>query len=285
MTLLRDALLENVKDEKRVDTYYLPVADWVRQALQANGKRPYFLGISGPQGSGKSTIASALTTALPNIGITTLTFSVDDFYRTHEELETLAKAHPDNPLFQVRGFAGTHDVALGAQVLTALSSGQPIKIPTYDKSAHDGKGDRAPESKWRVVNEIANEKIDLVIFEGWMLGFHQLPEKALEAGLCASNDLLGAYEAWTKMLDAFVLLQAGDLDFITAWRVDSEQQRRNNGETTMTDADARAYIERFIPVYRDYVPELAANPPTREYLKIVLGSDRQPLTMFGTRSG
>ena len=53
----------------------------------------------------------------------------------------------------------------------------------------------------------------------------------------------------------------------------------------MTDADARAYIERFIPVYRDYVPELAANPPTREYLKIVLGSDRQPLTMLGTRSG
>jgi D-glycerate 3-kinase len=278
MTSLRSALFEHVGDQKRVDDYYLPIADWLLHEIANNAKRPYFLGVSGPQGSGKSTIAEALAVAFPKIGTSALTFSVDDLYVTRKEQIALAEKYPDNPLFQVRGFAGTHDVDLGTRTLTSLAAGAPTKIPKYDKSAHDGKGDRAPEKDWRVIDS----KIDLVVFEGWMLGFHQLPEKLLDHSLRIPNEMLGAYEAWTKLLDAFVLLQADELDFIVKWRVDSEQQRRNKGEKTMSDADARAYIERFIPVYREYVPELAKHPPTKEFAHIVLGENRQPITMFGT---
>lgn len=39
-----------------------------------------------------------------------------------------------------------------------------IKIPTYDKSAFDGKGDQGEPRE-------VEAPIDLVIFEGWMLGF------------------------------------------------------------------------------------------------------------------
>ena len=53
MPSLREALLADVHDEKRVDGYYLPVAEWLAGPLESNTKRPYFLGISGPQGSGK----------------------------------------------------------------------------------------------------------------------------------------------------------------------------------------------------------------------------------------
>lgn len=278
MTSLRQALFEHIHDEKRVDDYYLPVADWILAALNRNAKRPYFLGISGPQGSGKSTLADALTIAFPKIQIRTVHISTDDFYLTREQQIAVAEQHADNPLFQVRGFAGTHDVDLAARVLDSLAKNQPTKIPTYDKSLHDGKGDRAPENKWQSIEE----PIDLVIFEGWFLGFHQLPEKQLDHELRASNEKLAAYSAWTKSLDAFVLMQAGELDFIVKWRVDSEAQRRKKGEKTMSEADARSYIERFIPVYREYVPELAKNPPTSEFMHVMLGEDRQPLTMFGT---
>jgi len=279
MTSLRQALFEHTPHQKRVDNYYLPVADWVLHLIATNAKRPYFLGISGPQGSGKSTLAEALATAFPKIGTSAVTFSADDLYVTYDEQQMLAKKYPDQPLFQVRGFAGTHDVALGAGVLESLAAGTPTKIPKYDKSAKGGKGDRAPEKDWRVIDS----KVDLVIFEGWMLGFHQLPEKSLDRALRIPNEMLGAYDAWTKMLDAFVLLEASELDFIVKWRIDSEQQRRKKGETTLSDADARAYIERFIPVYREYVPALAKHPPAPEFAHVLLGEDRQPITMFGTR--
>jgi D-glycerate 3-kinase len=278
MTSLRQALFEHTPDQKRIDDYYLRVAEWVSSALQRNTKRPYFLGISGPQGSGKSTLAEALAFAFPKIQIRTVTFSADDFYLTRNEQIAVANQYPDNPLFSVRGFAGTHDVDLGARTLASLAAGQPTKIPKYDKSAHDGKGDRAPESEWRSIEG----PIDLVIFEGWFLGFHPRPEKQLDHELRVPNEKLAAYAAWTNTLDAFVLLQASDLDFIVKWRVDSEAQRRKKGEKTLSEAGARAYIERFISVYREYVPELAKNPPTKEFMHVLLGEDRQPLTMFGT---
>ena len=173
----------------------------------------------------------------------------------------------------MRGFAGTHDVDLGARVLGALSRGAPTKIPSYEKSAHGGLGDRAPESAWRSVTEPQ----DLVIFEGWMLGFHPLPKHALDEDLWQANELLRPYETWTAKLDAFLLLEAKELDFIVRWRVDSEKQRRDRGETTMNEVDAQLYVERFLPVYRAYVPNLASDMPTENTKHLVLGADREPL--------
>ena len=43
-----------------------------------------------------------------------------------------------------------------------------IDIPRYDKSAYNGKGDRAKQSEWMKMNG----PLDLVIVEGWMLGFN-----------------------------------------------------------------------------------------------------------------
>ncbi|MGH7327072.1 MAG: hypothetical protein ACREJX_01855, partial [Polyangiaceae bacterium] len=255
--------------------YYLPLAEWLSGLLEANAKRPYFLGISGPQGSGKSTIADALTNAFSVLGKKTTHVSVDDFYLTRDEQVALSEKHPHDPLFEVRGFAGTHDVDLGARVLGALSRGAPVRIPKYDKSAHGGLGDRAPESEWRDVEELQ----DLVIFEGWMLGFHKLPKHALDEDLWPSNELLPPYGTWTQKLDAFLLLEAKELDFIVKWRVDSERARREKGEQTMNEVDAQKYVERFLPVYAAYVPRLRDDPPTENFKRIVLDANREPIAL------
>lgn len=42
-----------------------------------------------------------------------------------------------------------------------------MKVPRYDKSAYDGKGDRADEATWPSIKA----PVDVVLFEGWMLGF------------------------------------------------------------------------------------------------------------------
>lgn len=47
-----------------------------------------------------------------------------------------------------------------------------VRIPRYDKSARGGKGDRAPEGEWGIVKT----PVDIVLLEGWMLGFEALPD-------------------------------------------------------------------------------------------------------------
>lgn len=90
------------------------------------------------------------------------------------------QAHPDNPLLQVRGQAGTHDIELARQTLeqlkSATSESSEVAVVRYDKSAHEGRGDRAPPSKWQQVKG----KVDVVLFEGWMLGFKPLTDQAAE---------------------------------------------------------------------------------------------------------
>ena len=47
---------------------------------------------------------------------------------------------------------------------------QQILIPQYDKSLNNGKGDRANPKYYKKING----PIDLVIVEGWMLGYKPL---------------------------------------------------------------------------------------------------------------
>ena len=125
---------------------------------------------------------------------------LDDFYLTHDEQLVLARRHPGNRFLQHRGHPGTHDVALGVSVLTALRTlraGSSPRVPGYDRSAFGGTGDRLPESDWR---EVVGP-LDLVVLEGWMLGFmpvndriRPIPTSGREA------KLLRSYTAWHALL-------------------------------------------------------------------------------------
>jgi pantothenate kinase-related protein Tda10 len=47
----------------------------------------------------------------------------------------------------------------------------------YDKSQFNGQGDRAPEERWEWVNRTGEEGIEVVVFEGWSLGFRRLGDE------------------------------------------------------------------------------------------------------------
>jgi len=105
--------------------------------------------------------------------------SLDDLYLSHQRLEEVAKTNPKNPLLIGRGQAGTHDLELGIKVLKELKGskeGSQVKIPVFEKSLFEGQGDRLSESEWVSVEG----KVDVVIFEGWMLGFHSISNERLE---------------------------------------------------------------------------------------------------------
>jgi D-glycerate 3-kinase len=277
MNALHRALHEVVPDARRVDAFYAPLADWCAARIERCSHRPWRLGLQGPQGCGKSTLAAALTRAFESTGLRGATVSIDDFYLTYDEQLALAARYPGNPYLLYRGYPGTHDVELGRatiETIASLGAGDRTLVPQYQKGAHGGRGDRAPPGEWkRVVGPV-----DLLIVEGWMLGFSPVDPTALEPDLKAPNSFLAAYEAWHRRLDSFLRLDVASLQTIVAWRVDAERARRVAGEPALSDEDAHDYIERFLPAYRVYAPQLRARPPCDDVMAVLLGQDRTPAT-------
>jgi D-glycerate 3-kinase len=277
---LARALHARVPDPRRVDLYYAPLGLGCIARLERSPRRPWVLGLQGPQGCGKSTLAAALVGALGDVGLRAAAVSIDDFYLTHAEQRALSTRHPGNPYLRHRGYPGTHDVALGARVIAALSAlgpGEEAIVPVYRKSAHGGRGDRAPTRDWRHVAG----PLDALVVEGWMLGFSPVVEAAIDPDMRVPNALLAAYAPWNDALDAFVSLGVASPATIVTWRVDAERARRALGEEALSDEDARDYIERFLPAYQVYLPRLRSHPPCDDVRAILLGEDRLPRSVPG----
>jgi D-glycerate 3-kinase len=133
------------------------------------------IGLSAVQGCGKTTLVRFLTDRFAADGLVCAAVSFDDFYLTGADQDAVAAAHPDNPLLQVRGNAGTHDLALGTETIARLLRREVgVNVPRYDKSARSGRGDRAPITEWTRVEQAP----DVVLLEGWMAGFAPLVVQA-----------------------------------------------------------------------------------------------------------
>lgn len=253
----------------------MPLTGWLAARLRAHpAARPFVLGINGPQGAGKSTLAASFEHWGVARGLRWATLSIDDLYLTHDEQSALAAAHPGDPLLAVRGGPGTHDIALGSAVLAALGGAAGhVALPRYDKGAFDGRGDRRPKEQWP---EVALP-VDVVVLEGWMLGFSGVGAAAAGPSLARADAALAAYAAWTGRLDAMIQLRVGAVDTIRAWRIEAEARRRAAGEGGMTPEAAAAYIERFLPFYEVYPDHLARHPPVPAAHRVVwIGPDRRP---------
>lgn len=143
--------------------------------------RPLFVAIQGPQGSGKSYLATHLRSLLqePPHSLRVAVLSIDDLYFPHKDLVLLAASNSENLLLNGRGQPGTHDVDLGVQILSGLKTGsRTIELPRFDKSLHSGKGDRLPiDGTGTLV--VQPPQLDVVIFEGWCVGFHPISDEEL----------------------------------------------------------------------------------------------------------
>ena len=177
--------------------------------------------------------------------LSTVNISIDDFYLTREEQQRVADTS-GNRLLQVRGNAGTHDLALGAETIAALkdsalkSRAEGVRVPRYNKSASGGKGDRHPIEQWPEVAAGEGTGVDIILFEGWMLGFTPLEEKDGDLGdLQMIDDQLGAYKSWNDVVDAWMVVRIEDLDCVYDWRMQAERKMRSEGKVGMSDDEVR----------------------------------------------
>ncbi|GLC45781.1 hypothetical protein PLESTB_001156700 [Pleodorina starrii] len=254
----------------RIYHYYLPVYWWVSQQLEQHrregNKTALVLGISAPQGCGKTTIVEQLEALFNWTGRPAASVSIDDFYLTHAAQNQLAAANPGNRLLQLRGNAGTHDLALGTQTVERLrgltQAGATEAVPRYDKSAFGGRGDRADPSTWPVVSG----PLDVVFFEGWMSGFAPLERSAAEAvepALAAVNEHLTSYRAaWDELVDSWLVIRIGDPQWVYQWRLQAEERMKAGGKAGMSAEQIADFVSRFIPAYTAYLPGLYAAGPT-----------------------
>jgi uridine kinase len=127
--------------------------------------RPYFVGVVGGTGSGKTTVAKRLSEALPRGAAVTLQH--DSYYRPHPELseDERDRLNFDHP--------AALDNELLAQHLDALRAGQPIEVPQYDFSTHlrtesTTRVDSAPivivEGILLFVDEALRERFDIKLY-------------------------------------------------------------------------------------------------------------------------
>lgn len=259
------------------------IETFIQQQLKVTTQRPLIVGLSGPQGSGKTTLTTNLQLVFKEQGIHLITLSLDDYYLTHKQQQQLYK-ETANPLYEYRGNPGTHDLSLLAKSINACKDGNlhSLYLPKYDKSLHGGKGDRLPESLWTCVNKPP----DIVLIEGWCLGFksiHPLPPLKISYEIqlktnselplnIATNNVSRDYdqshlaqintailnyqtEIYTHF-DAFIALGVLNIQIVHTWR--HEQEVISNGNK-LTALEVTAFVNRFMPAYQIYYKSMLEN--------------------------
>jgi D-glycerate 3-kinase len=269
------------------------------QQSQGSKKGPFILGVTGPQGSGKTTWAKALLQSfVQDYGLKTVKVSIDDFYFDHNELDRVAQKNWDNKLFRHRGQPGTHDEQLVAKFFASLKGGDgDILVPIFDKSLYNGEGGRAPIEEWQHVPR--DPPIDLVIFEGWNLGYRPLSEDRLEKkwletrerakteGMTAQDSGLDVpinslanhelehlkvtnrnlqryYETFMgpDNFDFLIHLDALELTRMYKWRIEQEDALRAAKGTTglLTDQQIIRFVGGYAPAHELYLDDLRNVP-------------------------
>ena len=261
--------------------FHRQIADWCAQRYRDHARSgAIVIGVSAPQGAGKTTLTQQVVTILHEKGLRAVAVSIDDFYLTRADQLALARAHPHNPYLQQRAYPGTHDVAFGVQILDTLAQladDSSLAVPRYDKTAHAGRGDRLPMALWpQVVGAL-----DVVLLEGWLLGFAPLPAMAVahDPAMAEINAFLSPYAAWTERLGALLHLTVAEPEQVVAWRCEAEAKTRQQGLPALTQAQTRVYAQTFLPALALYPPALQAHPPLPppRYLVVQLGPDRVPI--------
>ncbi len=237
-------------------TIYIPMSFWINNEYTKTEKT-LFLGLSGGQGSGKTTVSSILKIILKKFFKRKVeTISIDDFYKTKKD--RLRMADTIHPLFKTRGVPGTHDTNLIKNFFYFVTKKKfkKFSVPKFSKILDD----RLKKKKWFEIDK----RPEIVIFEGWCVGAKpqadfliknpvNLLEKYEDKNMIwrkyVNKKLKQEYKKIFSKIDHFIFMKIPNFEMAFRWRLLQEiklKKRSIFSKKTMSHDE----IKRFIMFYQ-----------------------------------
>ncbi len=265
--------------EKMIKSFLIPVSFWI--ASKANKSKPYFVGLAGGQGTGKTTISSIVAIILRKyFKKNVFKISIDDFYKTRRERKNLSKKI--HPMLMTRGVPGTHDVQIMLDFFKKAKSKnfKKMKLPSFNKALDE----RHSIKNWYKINL----KPDVIIFEGWCVGARPETNKTLRKPinfLEKANDekliwrkyvnqqLKTKYKKLYSQLNCMIYLKAKNFSLLQKWRLKQEHKlwlktKKKSSHKIMSKGD----VINFMQTYQRITQNMLKYAP--KYSSIILNLNR-----------
>ena len=262
----------------QLNKFYFPICNLINKESGLN-KKVLIIGLSGGQGSGKTTIAHILKIILKTAyNLNVINFSIDNFYKTLNQRKKMSENV--HKLFLTRGVPGTHDINLLKKCfqLVLTKKFKPFSIPNFDKSIDD----RLPKNKWTKIKI----KPDVVIFEGWCVGaasqnkrqlyrpqneLEKINDKKLIWRKKVNNELKIRYKNLFKLLDKLIFLEVPSFEYVRKWRMLQEKKLffKSGGKKIMS----KIKVNKFIMYYERITRQMLKN--LKKKANIVIKLDKK----------
>ena len=249
----------------QLKNYYLPISEKIYRENKRK-KKITVLGLSGAQGTGKSTISQIIKIILKKkYNLNSVCFSIDDFYKTLKERKKMAKNI--HQLFLTRGVPGTHDTKLLQNTFKGLlkKNFKPISIPRFDKSTDD----RVNKKIWLKIKK----KPDIIIFEGWCVGalsqnnlrlkksinkLEKKYDKNLIWRIRVNNEIKKNYKKIFKLIDSLIFLKVPGFKHVYKWRFLQERKLKlkSKGSKVMNREKIKKFIMFYERITRQMITDL-----------------------------
>ena len=268
--------------EKMIKSFLIPVCFWINN--KANKKKPYFVGLAGGQGTGKTTISSIIKIILTKyFKLKVFRISIDDFYKTRKERRNLSKRV--HPMLLTRGVPGTHDMKMMSSFFKKTKSKKfkKIKLPTFNKAIDD----RFSKKYWYDLRD----KPDVIIFEGWCVGARSEKNMTLKKSLnylektndqkliwrkYVNQQLKSKYKKLYSQLNCLIYLKAKNFNLLQKWRLKQEHKlwlkNKNNSKNKIMSKDE---VIKFMQTYQRITQNMFKNMPKYASIILNLNSNHQ----------
>ena len=268
--------------EKMIKSFLIPISFWIAKKVEK--KKPFILGLSGGQGSGKTTISSIISIILNKyFKLNVFKISIDDFYKTRKKrLELSKKVHP---LLMVRGVPGTHDINIMLDFFKRIKEKKfkSIKLPRFNKATDD----RYNKKLWYSVKR----RPDVIIFEGWCVGAKAEQNYSLKTPINSLEKLKDQKQIWRRFvnkqlkskykklydqLNCLLFIKVKNFSLLRQWRIKQEKKlslksKRSNKLKIMSDKE----IINFMQTYQRITQNMFKSVPKYASIILNLNSNQQ----------